>query len=171
MTFFAVGEWLNFFSASFPHKIVNIFITLFFYIILFVAVGGILWFRFRNKSNISYLLENSRNCFCGLASSIIDHGLVCVLLGAIHRVTMNHPNLQLFFLSIIEISWLLIKLKFLIGGIYRLVVPEWIMQCSGLLRICFLLTFYFYSTTDQRLLINDGIQSTMVVLFIVLWFN
>lgn len=59
-SFYFFTECRNLFSINFKHKLVRIFMLLFFFLLLVFTVGGLVWFKFHYKKLVKYFMEDSK---------------------------------------------------------------------------------------------------------------
>ena len=57
--FYFFSECRNLFSFNFEHKLANVFMIYFFFLVLVSSIGGFLWFFFHYKKLVKYFLEDS----------------------------------------------------------------------------------------------------------------
>jgi hypothetical protein len=100
-SFYLFGELTTFFSASFRHKLVNLFLLAFFFVVVFSATALYLWFWSSYKKRLGYFVDNSKLTSGGVIGYTIDKGVVCLLFGAAHQLLLASPNLQLLVLGLI----------------------------------------------------------------------
>lgn len=100
-TFLIIDELMEFFSASYGHKVVNAFILLVFFLIIFCSTGFYLfcWSYYRKK--VAYLTENITFRVSAIFAFTLDRGIFCLLLGAAHRLLIDETDLQLMALGFI----------------------------------------------------------------------
>ena len=118
-TFFITEELLNLVSRGFQHNLLNLFFVYFYFIILMVAAAIFMLFKSHYKSMSKYFLETKSN-LRGVYSSMIDRGIICVLLGFVHRILLDSPNEQLVALLLIEVGWICSRVYFLRTDAYNL---------------------------------------------------
>jgi len=109
LTFFVFREFECFFSTDFVHKIVNLFIVLFFFLVIFVSISLLFWCKPIYKKLIKYMTAEYQSNMNGIIAKTVDQGIVCLLFGATHGILLNFPKIQLFTLLIFEVSWLCCK--------------------------------------------------------------
>jgi len=168
-TFYAFYEFKTFFSLSFQHKIVNIFILIFYFLITFICFGLILWLRFHYQKRVKYFLENSKIQITGLTSGLIDQGIIFFLSGVIHQTALSVPNLQLLLNILLEFGWVLIRFIFLLKKIYKCSSLVWVQIISSFLRISLIATFYFYNSYVLLGFFVNQIQIGIIMLLICSW--
>ena len=59
-SFYFFSECRNLFSINFKHKLMRVFMLLFFWVLLVFTVGGLVWFKFHYKKLLKYFMEDSR---------------------------------------------------------------------------------------------------------------
>ena len=57
LTFFTLSEFKTYFSSCFNHKVINVFILLLFFLLIFVAFGILKWGKFYYKKKVKFLLD------------------------------------------------------------------------------------------------------------------
>lgn len=108
-SYYMFAELSNFFSASFRHKIANVSLIAFFYIFILSSVG-IVWFICLHYKDNGKVLIKGRYNKLNLLIIMLEKGVICILLGLIHQLLLNDPNLQLFLLIVVETILFLLKL-------------------------------------------------------------
>ena len=58
-TFFFFNECRNLFSLNIQHKLANVFMIYFFFLMLVFSVGGLLFFTFNYRKLVKYFLDDS----------------------------------------------------------------------------------------------------------------
>jgi hypothetical protein len=119
LTYYSIGEMNLFFSADFRHRLINIFITVFQFIITIVAVGSVLFFKYHYRRLIFYFIEDKRNNGLGVLCQTVDNGIICMLFGIAHQILFSRPQLQLFVLLFLECAWMVFKACLVFRKAYR----------------------------------------------------
>lgn len=98
-SFLITDELLEYFSACFRHKILNVGIVVIFYLIVFCSTAFYLycWQIYKNK--MSYLTDNVSIKMSGIMAYTFDRGMVCLLIGSTHRLTLLSGKKQLLLLA------------------------------------------------------------------------
>lgn len=160
------------FSANLQHKIINILIIGFQLTVTILAVGSVLFLKVHYKRIISYLIEDKRINHLGMFCQTVDSGVICLLFGIIHQILFSKPQSQLLALLFLEVCWMSFKVSFIFNKTYTKRAPQFIMFSTGLVRICFIITFYFYDDAGViKGLINSSIHKGLVIMTLLLWLH
>ena len=100
-TFYLLGELTIFFSACFTHRIVNIFIVFFFYLVFTTGFAIFIFFKICYKKHLNKFIENSKANWVGMIGYTIDRGVICIIFGAAHQLLLSLPDYQILTLSLI----------------------------------------------------------------------
>jgi hypothetical protein len=98
-SFCIMDEFLEFFSASFTHKGINVVIIVIFYFIVFFSTAFYLYCWYLHGKKMSYLTDNASLNFSGMIAYTFDRGIICLVLGSVHRLTLLCGKDQLFILA------------------------------------------------------------------------
>jgi hypothetical protein len=98
-SFFIMDELLEFFSVSFTHKGINLITFIVFYFIVFCSTAFYLYCWYLHGKKISYLTDNASLKLSGMMAYTFDRGMICLVLGSVHRLTLLCGKDQLLILA------------------------------------------------------------------------
>jgi hypothetical protein len=94
-----MDEFLEYFSACFSHKVINILTVVIFYLLVFCSTAIYLYSWHIHKEKMSYLTDNIALKMKGMIAYTFDRGIICLLCGLIHRLTLLCGKQQLLILA------------------------------------------------------------------------
>lgn len=159
---------MYFCSFSVPHKLVNIFILFSFFLTIFTALASFLWFRVYYRHLVSYFLDNNKPKLSGLLSTTVDRGIFCLLLGSIHRLLLNSPDLQLAVLGLTELLWIFSRCLFLAWSANTSSLAVFLGIFGSLLRMLFQLSSLAYSLSGE-IFLNEFVHKHIIYIFLFSW--
>jgi len=83
------------------HKIQIASMIIFYFFVFAYSVSGILYFRYKYGKQIKYILDNCNNSFISVIFMTFYYGLFNILLGTVHYLFLNQPQLQLALLFVL----------------------------------------------------------------------
>ena len=167
--FYFFRECQNLFSFNFSHKISNVLMIYFFFLLIVFSVGGLLFFTFHYKKLIKYFLEDSKESNMGaVLFQSLERAIFPLAFGCVHALLLQHLFIQTIVLFVIESCYLASKM-----WVMRTVIPLYkfkVVMCalSSLVRLCFIVTFYLYEMQNYPGLINL-VHKDLVILYIIFW--
>ena len=168
-SFYFFMECRNFFSASLSHRLANVFLVFFFFVVVTFAVGGLVWFRYHYKKLVKYLVDDYR-CLSLylLCLETLEKSTYPLLFGAVHALLRDTLALQSVVLAVVEVSYFAVKLLCLrsLGVLFKFRVC--VLAATSLLRMGFIATLYLYSSEGEPATIND-VHFYLVWLYIICW--
>lgn len=150
-SFYIFGEFTLFFSVDHRHKMVNVFISYFFFFIVLSSIAAYFWCWKCYKKNIKYFIENAQSNFEGIFSYTVSNGLICMAFGAVHQLFHYAPNLQLLALCLVQAVWICLQIRLISG--YRAYKTK-IFVCfnivEGIFRMIFQLSLYIFDKGSKN---------------------
>ena len=167
--FYFFTECRNLFSVNFAHKISNVVMIYFFFVMIIFSVGGLLFFTFHYRKLVKYFLEDSKegNMEAVLIESL-ERSIFPLLFGCIHALLIDYLLIQTIALGVVELCYFVAK-----SFALRSVTPLYkfktaMLLTASLLRMFFIVTFYLYEQQGNPMIINL-VHHDLVWMYLICW--
>ena len=167
--FYFFTECRNLFSANFSHKIANVVIVYFFFLMVVFSVGGLLFFTFNYRKLVKYFLEDSKESNIeAVVIESLERSIYPLVFGCTHALFIDNLALQTIVLAMVELSYFLSKVYAL-----RSVTPTYkfkvcMLLTTSFLRLIFITTFYIYEEQGNPVIINL-LHYDLVWVYLICW--
>jgi hypothetical protein len=101
ITFYFISELLLMYSSNAIMKIQIVVIIGFFFFIFIVSIGLMIMYKSSYRKLTKFIFENCRRPENSLVFMTFSFGFYNILLGSVHRIFLNLPNLQIYLLTTI----------------------------------------------------------------------
>ena len=167
--FFFFNECKTLFSVNLPHKLANVFMIYFFFLLIVFTIGGLLFFTFNYRKLVKYFMEDSKDVsFEAMLFESLELSIFPFVFGAVHALLLDNLYLQTIVLLIVEGLYLVVKL-FTLRSLVTLFRFKAIMcAVTSLLRLCFIVSFYYYESSGHPTLVNS-IHHDLVWMYVISW--
>lgn len=170
LTFNFLSNALLLSSSSFWHKLKNAAIVYCYFAVFLFAVASALLCRSFYGRLLKYINQNCRRR--SLSSTFyvgLSFGLYNVILGALHRLLLPFPLIQLFALCFAETAFASLTIALIFRKFFKnnlLAVTLWLMHMSRLSFVVSFLVFHFWGSLGETI---DAVQKYVFCVFVALW--
>jgi hypothetical protein len=154
--FYYFLECLTLFSANATHRLVNVFILSFGFMMFFYTFGCFFFFYYYYGKKGKCLFQDYRFTFYSFLAAAVESGIITFFSGAIQSLLFNDLLIETILLVSMEIQWIAIRIWLLHQSVYLFRRRVVINIIDNVLRIIFLLTLYWYQLGGDEYLQNNA---------------
>jgi hypothetical protein len=132
------------YSSTVLMKIQVAVIVFFFFFIIFFSFGLMMLYKSAYQKLTKLIYENCRRPYNSLCYMTFSFGIYNVLLGLVHRLFLNFPNLQIYLLTTIELAYLILIIYLVSHRFFENIFLGVVLGIMNLLRIIFNITFILF---------------------------
>lgn len=137
------------YTSNITMKIQVVAIIFFYFFIVFVSVALMMLYKAAYRKLTKIIYENCRRPQNSLCYMTFSFGIYNILLGIVHRLFINSPNLQIYLLTAIELSYLIVIVYLIWNRFFENTLLGIVLGLMNFLRIIFNITFILYSNHPQ----------------------
>lgn len=167
--FFFFAECQNLFSANFIHKMANVFMIYFFFLLMVFVIGGMLWVTFHYRKLTKYFVEDFTPSISSVVLESMERSIFPLLFGCVHILLKDNRPMQAVVLTAVEICYLAMRVVSLRSLRAERRLKIYLSYCASLMRLIFIGTFYLFDIEGQPDVINT-IHFNTIILYLITGF-
>jgi hypothetical protein len=168
-TFYFFSECRSFFSSCFGHKLANVFILYFFFLMLVFSFVGFFFFLCLYRRLAKYFLEESKKTNMeAVVLESFERAVFPLVFGCFHAVLIDDLAVQTLVLFLVELGYLAVKVFALRSRTPRSKFKGGLFFVTSLLRLTFIVTFFLFERYDYPVVINE-VHLHLVWLYLGCW--